>query len=107
MSDLRFWFVSLLFEPLDQVEGLEAVPTRKAARAPPEFLRRKRELQQRRDTRHHERDGSRVGDSVTGERNQRFQTFADDIGVRQFRLVRKGFPSRVKEWLAGCERRRF
>ena len=100
LCHLRFWFVTLFFKPLDQIERLKPVAPIQIARALLQIIRRESSLLQRFDTSNDERRVLRVACSSPRQRDQSFQPFADDIGVRQLRLVRQGFPRGVEERLS-------
>ena len=97
---MRFWFVTLFFKPLDQIERLKPVAPIQIARALLQIIRRESSLLQRFDTSNDERRVLRVACSSPRQRDQSFQPFADDIGVRQLRLVRQGFPRGKEERLS-------
>ena len=99
LRHLRLRFITLLLEPLDQVQRVYAVAARKRASALANRLSRKRALQQCHHASHNEGGVMRVACCVLREGNERFQAFADDIGVRQSRFVRQHFPGRVEERL--------
>ncbi len=99
LGHLRFRFVALFFEPFHEVERVEALAADEDARSFPEFLRRERALQQRGDTGDDERRGWRVAVRDARQRDQRFQPFADDIGVRQLRFVRQTLPGGIEQGL--------
>jgi hypothetical protein len=107
LRHLRLRFITLLFKPLDQIQRVYAVAARERASALANRLRRKRALQQCHHAGDDEGGVMRVACCVLREGHERFQAFADDIGVRQRRFVRQHFPGGVEEGLrgGGCVKR--
>ena len=96
---LGFGLVTLLLQPLHQVERVAPVPARYRPSAPCQDLGRESALQQRNHTGDNHRDAARPGQPGTAQRRQRFQALADHVRVRKPVLVRQNLPSRVKQRL--------
>src|SRR5205823_9210681 len=97
LRDLRFRFVALFLEPFYEIQRIEALTAGEDARALSQFVGRERALQQGHDTSDHER--RRLPPPVQRQSDQGFQPFADDIGVRQLRIMRQALPGGVEEGL--------
>lgn len=95
LGDLGLGFVTLVFEPFDEVQGIRVAGEVQSAKSGPKVVRGEGPL----DEGGHRGDDERRGvvGSGIGEADQRGQTFRDDIDMRELGFVRQDFPIGERE----------